>query len=362
MAELSGAGYSDEAQHHYWVEGYLDTPIGQVRRIKTTLTTQDKQDGYKARWGINRYNYTVSPGLYAVGNPDNQAPILVTANYKLTFDALRKQLGQQNLWLMVLDTKGINVWCAAGKGTFGTTELISRIKSLGLDTVVTHRRIIIPQLGAPGVAGHEVFKHTGFKVVYGPVRAEDIGEFLANNQQTTPDMRVVKFTMADRLILTPMEIVPGLKFLLLPLALLLMLNLLNLQNISLLNALQISLVNFLPYLGAFLMGTLFTPLLLPYIPFRSFALKGLVLGVIWAIVYLKFNALFLFPDRQLVLAGNTLLMLASSSFLALNFTGSSTYTSLSGTLKETIITVPLAAFASLVGVGLLVADKILSVG
>jgi len=33
----------------------------------------------------------------------------------------------RNLWILILDTKGVNVWCAAGKGTFGTEELVFRI-------------------------------------------------------------------------------------------------------------------------------------------------------------------------------------------------------------------------------------------
>lgn len=67
--------------------------------------------------------YTIDPGLYALGNPDESSPVLVTANYKLTFDRLRQSLPKLDAWVLVLDTKGINVWCAAGKGTFGTGEV-----------------------------------------------------------------------------------------------------------------------------------------------------------------------------------------------------------------------------------------------
>ena len=74
-------------------------------------------------------------------------------------------------WILVLDTKGINVWCAAGKGTFGTGELVHRIGSVGLAGIVSHRKIIVPQLGAPGVSWPEVLRRSGFTVEYGPVRA-----------------------------------------------------------------------------------------------------------------------------------------------------------------------------------------------
>ena len=77
-------------------------------------------------------NYTVNPGLCRVGNPDDASPALVTANYKMSFDRLRKELSGLDAWIMVLDTKGINVWCAAGKGTFGTEEAVRKIGEVGL--------------------------------------------------------------------------------------------------------------------------------------------------------------------------------------------------------------------------------------
>jgi CO dehydrogenase/acetyl-CoA synthase gamma subunit (corrinoid Fe-S protein) len=119
-------------------------------------------------------DYKVEPGLYAVGTPDDKAPVLVTANYKMTFDRLREQLGGVSLWIVVLDTDGVNVWCAAGKGTFGTDEVVHRVKEVGLDRLVSHRTLLLPQLSATGVAAHEVKKQTGFRVVYGPIKAKDI--------------------------------------------------------------------------------------------------------------------------------------------------------------------------------------------
>ncbi|MCL2605833.1 MAG: acetyl-CoA synthase subunit gamma, partial [Coriobacteriia bacterium] len=82
----------------------------------TSLSFKDTLRGWKVRWGIGRMDYKIESGLYAVGKPDTSSPVLVSANYKLTFDALRKNLGGLDCWLLILDTKGINVWCAAGKG------------------------------------------------------------------------------------------------------------------------------------------------------------------------------------------------------------------------------------------------------
>ncbi len=108
-----------------------------ITPVSGTLTSGDTRDHLLARLGQNRSGHRVPPGLYSVGSPDSGAPVIVTANYTLSFDAVRSSLGGRDAYILVLDTKGINVWCAAGKGTFGTDELINRIHKTGLSTVVT---------------------------------------------------------------------------------------------------------------------------------------------------------------------------------------------------------------------------------
>jgi len=129
-----------------------------IPTVSTTLSLKDYFGAFKVRWGIGRMNYKIEPGLYAIGKPDGNSPVLVSANYKLTFDVLRKNLVGLDCRLLILDTKGVNVWCAAGKGTFGTDELVNRIQATGLSEVVTHKRLILPQLGASGVNGNEAIE------------------------------------------------------------------------------------------------------------------------------------------------------------------------------------------------------------
>src|SRR5512142_76864 len=148
-----------------------------IPQVSTRLKPSDFLGSVMVRWGINRNRYRVDPGLYEVGSPGPDSDVFVTANYKLSFDNLRKNLSGINGWILVLDTKGINVWCAAGKGTFGTRELVNRIGLVSLEKIVNHKRLILPQLGATGVAAHKVKEETGFNVHYGPVRASDIGKF-----------------------------------------------------------------------------------------------------------------------------------------------------------------------------------------
>jgi len=194
-----------------WITGAVPTPAGAAPQIATAWTCGDYWGMIKSRSGGYRMRYTVAPGLYAVGTPGRDADVFVSANYKLSFDILRRSLAGFNAWVLVLDTKSINVWCAAGKGTFGTDELAKRIADARLDAVVSHRRVIVPQLGAVGVSASEVLKRTGFRVSFGPVEARDIPEYIRAGYKKTQAMSTMRFNLLDRLVLTPMEINPAMK-------------------------------------------------------------------------------------------------------------------------------------------------------
>jgi acetyl-CoA decarbonylase/synthase complex subunit gamma len=283
--------------------------------------------------------YTVDPGLYALGNPDDAAPVIVTANYCLTLSHLRKELAGRSAWILVLDTKGINVWCAAGKGTFGTNELVNRIEAVHLCEVVKHRTLILPQLGAPGVAAHEVKKATGFSVNYGPILARDLPAYLDNGQKATTPMRTVTFPVWDRLILTPMEIIPALKkFFWVILGCWIIM---GVQPAGIL--FKPALLHSWPIIAAGLLamicGTIITPVLLPIIPFRSFAAKGAIIGIVIIVPSILLVDRYFSSSISLV-AATALFFVAVSSYLALNFTGCTPFTGISGVKKEMKVAVP----------------------
>jgi len=276
-----------------------------------------------------------------VGIPDDKSPVLVSANYKLTFDTLRKNLEGLDCWLLILDTKGVNVWCAAGKGTFGTDELISRIEQTGLYEVVSHRQLILPQLGAPGVNSNEVAHRSGFSVVYGPVRAKDIKQYINSGYKATNEMRTVTFNMLDRLILTPMELVEASRISLIVFGVLFLINLFATRPFGV--------HDFILYTVAILIGAVATPVLLPFIPGRAFAFKGWFLGAIGIAIIVWQFGWFSSPNMLLGI-GYLLALPALSAFIAMNFTGASTYTSPSGVLKEMKAAIPLIAVSLLAGV------------
>lgn len=317
-----------------------------MARLSTDITLPDRLGGWGVRWGINRMHYTVPAGLYSVGQPGSQSPVLVSANYKLTFDQLRRELAGRDVWLLVLETFGINVWCAAGKGTFGTLELISRINRTNLPTLVAHRTLIVPQLGAPGITAHEIKKATGFKVQYGPIRAEDLTEFLDRGMEATPAMRRARFRLRDRLVLIPVELVQAWKPSLIVCSLILLFSALTVRDLRFASLLSAGLPPMLLYLGGLVMGSVVTPILLPWVPGRAFSLKGAQVGLLSAIL----AAVVLGSTwRAANLVALLLMAPAVTAYFALNFTGCTTFTSLSGVEKEMRIALPMIILALVVG-------------
>jgi len=327
----------------------------EIMQTSAELTMNDILGTWKARWGINRMNYKVEPGLYSIGKPDSNSPVLVSANYKMSFDMLRKELKGIDAWILVLDTKGINVWCAAGKGTFGTRELQTRIAIVQLEKVVSHRTVILPQLAAPGISAHEVFKLSGFKVLYGPVKAKDIKEFINSGMKATAEMRTVRDSAYDRLVLTPVELVGTFKVSLMIFGILFLLNLLGFGPFGF--------IDFYAYMGAVLVGCVLTPVLLPWIPGRAFAWKGWLLGFLWAVLVNSlngWNGWTVVPLYSILRALGYLLILPSvAAFYAMNFTGASTFTSFSGVQKEMRIAVPAIVISIFLGIVLILVNSLI---
>jgi hypothetical protein len=313
-----------------WVDDFIDTPAGPVPRVKTEMTGKDRVSTGLVRCGINRYRYTVVPGLYAVGQPDADSEVIVTANFKLTFDIVRTELAGLNVWILVLDTKGINVWCAAGKGTFSTRELVHRIQDSALDKVMDHKRLIVPQLGATGVSAKEVKAQSGFRVIYGPVRASDIPKFLENNRKADPEMREVTFTMWERFVLTPVEVQIVLKPALLTALVLFILSGIGPGIFSLGAAWTRGWTGLGAMAAGVISGAVITPVLLPFIPVKEFALKGIITGFVAAVMLLIAIPAVTFSNGLALF----LFIVTISSFLAMNFTGTTPFTSPSGVEKE----------------------------
>jgi len=329
----------------------MNTPP--IPAVSCRLSIRDRLGRLGVRWGIGRGRYRVEPGLYRMGAATAESPVLVTANYKLTFDVLRSALAGVEAWILVLDTDGVNVWCAAGKGSFGTGELVRQVQLARLSEVVSHRKLIVPQLGATGVAAAEVRRLCGFRVVWGPVRASDIEPFLAARMRTTDAMRRVTFTLGERLALVGVEVAVALKWV----TLLVLVMMLLAGGESTLARLATAVSRGAPILAGFLTGTVLVPVLLPWLPGRAFSLKGAVLGavVVGATILLMSDAQTTPGKVQAFLFGT-----AAASFFAMQFTGATTFTSPSGVEWEMRRALPFQVGAAVLASGISIVRAIVS--
>jgi NAD-dependent dihydropyrimidine dehydrogenase PreA subunit len=138
-------------------------------------------------------------GLVRVGNPGRSAPVLLTCNFRLTVERVKRALDGIDAYLLVANSRGINVWCAATGGLLTNHDVVSVLKTSGVEDLVDHRQIILPQLAATGIEGKIVREKTGWKVVWGPVRADAIPAFLRGGLTSTKAMRTVTFPWTERL-------------------------------------------------------------------------------------------------------------------------------------------------------------------
>jgi len=331
------------------VKDFVETPAGAVPRVHTKLSWRDRFGTFRARLGITRNNYKVTPGLYCVGSPTPESPVVATANYKLTFDIVRKEMNGLDAWLLILDTRGINVWCAAGKQLFSTEELARRILLTQLADIVSHRQVIVPQLAATGIAAHKLNNLCDFKAIYSPVRASDLKSFIKSGYKADETMRSVTFTLRERAVLVPVEFWILRKYIFIVSAIIFALSGIGPGIFSFAAAWSRGAAALAAGGAGIFAGACLTPILLPWLPGRQFWIKGIVTGLPLSLaVSLSFSNVI--GTSGIVAA--TLFATAASSYLAMNFTGSTPYTSPSGVEKEMRRGIPAQALAALAALAL----------
>jgi acetyl-CoA decarbonylase/synthase complex subunit gamma len=183
------------------------------------------------------------------------------------------------------------------------------------------------------------------------VLAQDITTFLANGWKKTEPMRTISFGLYERAVLAPVEIVHAFKWFVafvLPITVFAM----PLDNAYSSRFLGMALLA----TTSFFAGTVAFPLLLPFLPFRAFALKGLTLGLT-AILSAGFLAVATLGTPVLLLIAVGMPGIALVVWLAMNFTGCTTFTSQTGAALELKLAwMPLLAVA---GAGLVLAVVLL---
>jgi len=154
--------------------------------------------------------FPTKTGLRVFSKPNRHSPVLVTANFDLTVRRVTKVLTQNQIdcYLLVVNTKGINVWCAAKGGHFTADQVVSVIKTSGISELVDHRQLILPQLCACGVNPREIYNKTGWHTKFGPAYAGYVPQYIESGFQKTVKMNLVEFPIKERLEMAAMWAFP----------------------------------------------------------------------------------------------------------------------------------------------------------
>jgi hypothetical protein len=243
----------------------------------------------------------------------------VTANYLLTFCSVKKHLRGCDCYLVVIDTRGINVWCSAGEGNFSAQEIHNSLRATRIGDIVQTRKLILPKLSANGVRYRDVKQLTGWEAVFGPVYACDIPEYLNNGFVKSDQMRRVRFELVDRLwVALPFALFVGFLFL----APLLLFHHLYSPMMPLI---------------AFAAGLVF-PAAFYVLPTNQFFKKALVLGLVGsagAILYLLNSGA---PLKEMVQWA--FIIVGITTFVAMDFSGMSPVSNYSRIKEEFVVVVP----------------------
>lgn len=159
--------------------------LGIVKYASVIVTSPLAPASAKAALTLRQNIYTdpqkpiqMNPGLYRVGTPGKDAPVLMTVNFSLTYFTLQGYLESSRVpcFMLIVDTEGLSVLTAVAAGKLNETLVRDAIKKFGVEDEVTHRKLIIPGYSAP-LSGR-IEDATGWKVLVGPRDAAEIGDFL----------------------------------------------------------------------------------------------------------------------------------------------------------------------------------------
>jgi acetyl-CoA decarbonylase/synthase complex subunit gamma len=125
----------------------------------------------------------VEPGLKVFGTPDENSPVMFTANFALTYYTVASDLesAKVNAYLLVVDTEGIAVDSAVAGRKLTAEKVADAIRASGIENKVVHRKLIIP--GKAIRLSSEIHELSGWQVLVGPKDSSDIPKFLQEKWQ-----------------------------------------------------------------------------------------------------------------------------------------------------------------------------------
>jgi ubiquinone/menaquinone biosynthesis C-methylase UbiE len=182
-----------------WSARKSDAPMPEPAQLRVGWEFRDWAESFLLWLSSHFLKVPFPPGLYRTGNPGPDSPLLATCNYTLTVNMVRKYLKGIDAWLLVNDTRGVNVWCSAGEGNFSAREVAVTLAASQAERLVNRREVILPKLSLNGVRLREVKERSGFAARIGPVYAQDIPAYLADGNKVSPEMDRIRFNLWRRL-------------------------------------------------------------------------------------------------------------------------------------------------------------------
>jgi len=273
--------------------------------------------------------YAIEPGLYYTGQHyDREAPLLVTSNYLLTVFLVVRRIRAFNARLLIIDTDGINVWCAAGKGQFSDAEIRKQLDRYDRELLThdTWLTLILPKFSLSGVE-LRALRRAKIRPLIGPLHAKDLPAYLANPPLQDRDEDRVRFGLQARIFTW----LPGL------------VQFLGYGLVAVIVLLGVELAFGIPaplgLLGiAALLATAY-PILFPWLPGVRFAVKGIWLATFTSLGLSALNVGGILPPSDLIMA--VLFTFASAIFFALAYTGNSAVSNYSRVRQEIARFLPL---------------------
>ena len=127
---------------------------------------------------------TVTQGIYEIGTPDENSPVLVTTNFSLTYFIVGGEIEASRVpsWLLIMDTEGLSVMTAWAAGKFSGDMVGMFVKKCGITDKIAHKKVIIPGYAA-AISGEMEEELPDWEVIIGPRDASLIPKFLIDMAQ-----------------------------------------------------------------------------------------------------------------------------------------------------------------------------------
>ncbi len=122
---------------------------------------------------------TVTEGIFEIGTPDENSPVLVTTNFALTYFIVSGEIEASKVssWLLIKDSEGLSVLTAWAAGKFGGDDVGMFVKKCGIMDKVKHTELIIPGYAA-AIAGDVEEELPGWTITVGPRESAHLAGFL----------------------------------------------------------------------------------------------------------------------------------------------------------------------------------------